>query len=141
MTYSYRKGKNASFIVDKFYNASAVNDVAPTLNFTLVGTEELWKTDRRFPLWKARITGNTWKDWYDAWFLVYELPKDTDEYTVLKGPDGKGLLPIPLPVAFIKLGAFAKDGTRTINKALIELWTLHMDVRHICKDISERRRL
>jgi hypothetical protein len=130
MTYSYagdHAGKNASFIVDKFYNASAVNDVAPTLNFTLVGTEELWKTDRRFPLWKARITGNTWKDWYDAWFLVYELPKDTDEYKVPKGPDGKGLLPIPLPVAFIKLGAFAKGG-EPLNKALIELWTLHMDV-------------
>ncbi|MEM3490115.1 MAG: hypothetical protein QXO75_10755, partial [Nitrososphaerota archaeon] len=28
MTYSYSKGENASFIVDKFYNASAVNDVA-----------------------------------------------------------------------------------------------------------------
>ncbi|MEM3865754.1 MAG: hypothetical protein QW724_08210, partial [Nitrososphaerota archaeon] len=103
MTYSYSKGENASFIVDKFYNASAVNDVAPTLNFTLVGTENLWKTDSRFAEWVKRIDGNTWKDWFDAWLLVYELPKDTDEYKVAKGPDGKGILPIPLPVAFVKL--------------------------------------
>jgi hypothetical protein len=145
MTYSYSKGKNASFIVDKFYNASMTSDatpgadgfwspnkVDPTLNFTLVGTENLWKTSRRFPLWKARITGNTWKDWYSAWFLVYELPRDTDEYKVAKGPDGKGLLYIPLPVAFIKLGAFAKGG-EPLNKALIELWTLHMDVKNKVK--------
>ncbi|MEM1561237.1 MAG: hypothetical protein QXN35_06760, partial [Ignisphaera sp.] len=127
MTYSYSKGKNASFIVDKFYNKTAKpNEVKPTLNFTLVGTENLWKTDRRFAAWVKRIEGPTWKDWYKAWFLVYELPKDTDEYKVAKGPDGKGILPIPLPVAFVKLGAFAKGG-EPLNKALIELWTLHID--------------
>ncbi|MEM2383557.1 MAG: hypothetical protein QW521_05290, partial [Desulfurococcaceae archaeon] len=132
MTYSYSKGENASFIVDKFYNASAVNDVDPTLNFTLVGTENLWKTDSRFAEWVKRIDGKTWKDWFDAWLLVYELPKDTDEYMVAKGPDGKGILPIPLPVAFVKLGAFAKGG-EPLNKALIELWTLHLDLNNKTK--------
>ncbi|MEM4681694.1 MAG: hypothetical protein QXM56_04990, partial [Acidilobaceae archaeon] len=133
MTYSYSKGENASFIVDKFYNKTVKpNEVAPTLNFTLVGTENLWKTDRRFAAWVKRIEGPTWKDWYKAWFLVYELPKDTDEYKVAKGPDGKGILPIPLPVAFVKLGAFAKGG-EPLNKALIELWTLHLDLNNKVK--------
>ncbi|MCL7389970.1 MAG: hypothetical protein LZ173_08610, partial [Thaumarchaeota archaeon] len=128
MTYSYSKEKNASFIVDKFYNASATNYVAEKLNFTLVGTENLWKTDGRFSAWVKRIKGATWKDWYDAWLLVYELPTDRDTYKVERGPDGKGVLPIPLPVAFIKLGAFAKDGTTALNKALIELWILDLNM-------------
>ncbi|MEM4847583.1 MAG: hypothetical protein QW794_07495, partial [Thermosphaera sp.] len=127
MTYSYSKGKNASFIVDKFYNASAPNDVADVLNFTLVGTENLWRTDSRFANWTARIEGKTWKDWFPAWLVVYELPKPTDEYRVEAAADGKGILPIPIPVAFVKLGAFAKDGKTPLANALIELWTLHVD--------------
>ena len=128
-TYSYSKGENASFIIDKFYNASAPNDVADTFNFTLVGTEKLWKTDRRFAVWKDRIEGNTYKDWYPAWFVVYELPSPEDEYVVEVGADGeKGVLPIPIPVAFIKLGAFGKDGKdNPLANALIELWILHLN--------------
>jgi len=122
MTYIYSKGDNASFVVDKFYNASAPNYVASTLNFTLVGTENLWRTDSRFAEWVKRITGKTWKNWFDGWFVVYELPKPTDEYKVEAGPDGKGVLPIPIPVAFIKLSAFAKDGKTPLANALIELW-------------------
>ncbi|RLI43898.1 hypothetical protein DRO64_04930, partial [Candidatus Bathyarchaeota archaeon] len=127
-TYSYSKGENASFIIDKFYNASAPNEVADVFNFTLVGTENLWKTSRRFDDWKARIEGNTYKDWYPAWFIVYELPTPEDEYKVEASEvDGKGVLPIPIPVAFIKLGAFGKDGVANpLNKALIELWIVHI---------------
>jgi len=129
-TYSYSKGENASFIIDKFYNASAPNDVADVLNFTLVGTEKLWRTDRRFATWVDRIEGNTYKDWYPAWFVVYELPTPEDEYKVEVGADGeKGVLPIPIPVAFIKLGAFGKDGAANpLANALIELWIAHLDV-------------
>ncbi|RLF98936.1 MAG: hypothetical protein DRN49_05100, partial [Thaumarchaeota archaeon] len=127
MTYSYSKGENASFMVDKFYNASAPNDVADVLNFTLVGTEKLWRTSRRFAYWEARIEGNTWKDWYPAWFLVYELPTPEDEYKVEAAADGKGILPVPIPVAFVKLKAFAKDGTTPLKDALIELWALHIN--------------
>ncbi|RLF97876.1 MAG: hypothetical protein DRN49_06805, partial [Thaumarchaeota archaeon] len=128
-TYSPYKRENASFIVDKFYNASAPNDVADYLNFTLVGTEKLWRTDRRFATWVDRIEGNTYKDWYPAWFVVYELPTPEDEYKVEVGADGeKGVLPIPIPVAFIKLGAFGKDGAANpLNNALIELWVLHLN--------------
>jgi len=149
LTYSYSKGENASFIVDKFYNASMTsdatpgadgywspNEVDPTLNFTLVGTEKLWKTSRRFDDWVARIEGNTWKDWYSAWFLVYELPSPDDEYKVEAGVDGKGVLPIPIPVAFIKLKAFAKDGATPLANALIELWALHMSVDTEAPDID-----
>ncbi|RLF08918.1 MAG: hypothetical protein DRJ62_07625, partial [Thermoprotei archaeon] len=144
MTYAYNhegKAENASFVIDKFFNASMTSDatpgadgywspnqVDPILNFTLVGTEKLWKTSRRFPYWAARIEGNTWKDWYPAWFLVYELPSPDDEYVVEAGEDGKGILPVPIPVAFIKLKAFAKDGSTPLANALIELWALHMDV-------------
>jgi len=128
MTYIYSKGENASFIVDKFYNASAPNYVANVLNFTLVGTENLWRTDSRFAEWVKRITGKTWKNWFDGWFVVYELPKPTDEYKVEAGPDGKGILPIPIPVAFVKLSAFAKDGKTPLANALIELWIAHLDV-------------
>ncbi|MCD6260580.1 MAG: hypothetical protein J7J28_02155, partial [Thaumarchaeota archaeon] len=138
-TYSYSKKENASFIIDKFYNASAPNDVADTFNFTLVGTEKLWKTDRRFDVWVDRIEGNTYKDWYPAWFVVYELPSPEDEYKVEASEvDGKGVLPIPIPVAFIKLGAFGKDGAANpLNKALIELWIAHLDVNASVK-ISEK---
>ncbi|RLE68857.1 MAG: hypothetical protein DRJ43_04880, partial [Thermoprotei archaeon] len=129
MTYSYSKGESASFIIDKFYNASAPNEVADTLNFTLVGTEKLWKTSRRFPIWVSRIENETWKGWYPAWFLVYELPTPEDEYKVFDiGPDGKkGVLPIPIPVAFVKLRALAKDGSTPLAEALIEQWILHID--------------
>jgi len=150
MTYSYSKGDNASFIVDKFFNASAAgtrgadkfwspNQVDPTLNFTLVGTEKLWKTSRRFPIWASRIENETWKGWYPAWFLVYELPTPEDEYKVFDiGPDGKkGVLPIPIPVAFVKLRALAKDGSTPLARALIEQWILHMDLKQKV-DISDQ---
>jgi len=137
-TYVYVDKKNESFTVDKFYNASAPNDVAEYLNFTLVGTENLWKTDRRFDDWVDRIDGNTWKDWFDAWFVVYELPSPDDEYVVEAGPNGKGVLPIPIPVAFIKLGAFGKDGEdNPLANALIELWIAHLDANASVK-ISEK---
>lgn len=136
MTYIYSKGENASFIVDKFYNASAPNTVADVLNFTLVGTENLWKTSSRFTEWAKRITGKTWKNWFDGWFVVYELPRPADEYRVEAAVDGKGVLPVPIPVAFIKLAAFAKDGKTPLANALIELWIAHLDVKNKVK-ISE----
>jgi hypothetical protein len=97
---------NMSFIVDKFYNKTALpNKVWHALNFTLQPNAELHQQQRTYIKWV------TLQDNFGYKIIVYD--KDT--------------LRAPLPVTFVKPKAVDKGGS-PLENALIEAWIIDIDL-------------
>ncbi|MEM2232208.1 MAG: carboxypeptidase-like regulatory domain-containing protein [Nitrososphaerota archaeon] len=97
---------NMSFVVDKFYNKSALpNKVWPALNFTLQPNADLHKQQTFYSKWVKL------QDAFGYKIIIYD--KDT--------------LRAPLPVAFIKPRAIDKGGA-PLENALIEAWIVNLNV-------------
>jgi hypothetical protein len=97
---------NMSFVVDKFYNKTALpNKVWPALNFTLQPNAELHQQQRTYSKWVSLQNDFGYK------IIVYD----------------KETLRAPLPVTFVKPRAIDKGGA-PLENALIEVWILDIDL-------------
>ncbi len=97
---------NMSFVVDKFYNKSALpNKVWPALNFTLQPNAELHQQQALYSEWVDL------QDEFGYKIIVYD----------------KETLRAPLPVTFVKPKAVDKGG-EPLENALIEAWILNINV-------------
>jgi hypothetical protein len=96
---------NMSFVVDKFYNKTALpNKVWPALNFTLQPNAELHQQQRTYSKWVSLQNAFGYK------IIVYD----------------KETLRAPLPVTFVKPKAIDKGGS-PLENALIEAWILNIN--------------
>jgi len=102
---------NMSFIVDKFYNKTALpNKVWPALNFTLQGNHTLFQQQRTYSKW---VNLNST---FGYNIIIY----GNATYKV-------ATLRAPLPVTFVKPKAIDKGGS-PLENALIEAWILDLDL-------------